>query len=246
MRQRTKLANILSAYRTLSSFVRESYQTRPPSLTAYNMFVKNNLRATDVFLDKREALAKACVVAEFNVSEGSLPPIETKASGDRLVTSLLLPVGFSIDETTTLGEVSSRLVGCNASLRYGDKISILYLMQARPPEGFDSGMPHAQLKLYEFVLEDDSRIPFYTLMDARLFRALNGYVGTDTQVGEGAVGYVHSRKTKRCTEYSTQSLALLPGTVLCRTTVLWRCPTLSLQLHPLLHLNVPSPQPALP
>ncbi|KAA6322528.1 hypothetical protein EZS27_027943, partial [termite gut metagenome] len=65
MRQRTKLANILSAYRTLSSFVRESYQTRPPSLTAYNMFVKNNLRATDVFLDKREALAKACIVAEF-------------------------------------------------------------------------------------------------------------------------------------------------------------------------------------
>ncbi|KAA6300042.1 MAG: hypothetical protein EZS26_003814, partial [Candidatus Ordinivivax streblomastigis] len=143
--------------------------------------------------------------------------IETKASGDRLVTSLLLPVGFSIDETTTLGEVSSRLVGCNASLRYGDRISILYMIQACPPEGFDSGMPHAQLKLYEFVLEDDSRIPFYTLMDARLFRALNGYVGTDEQVGEGAVGYVHSRKTKRCTEYSTQSLALLPGTVLCRT-----------------------------
>jgi hypothetical protein len=216
MRQRTKLANILSAYRTLSSFVRESYQTRPPSLTAYNMFVKNNQRATDVFLDKREALAKACVVAEFNVSEGTLPPIETKASADRLLTSLRLPVGFAINETTTLGEVSSRLVGCNASLRYGDRISILHMIQVRPSEEFGSCMPHAQLTLYEFFLEGDSRIPFYTLMDERLFRAVDGHVGTDAQVGEGAVGYVHSRKTKRCTEYSTQSLALLPGTVLCR------------------------------
>ncbi|KAA6331753.1 hypothetical protein EZS27_019672 [termite gut metagenome] len=56
-----------------------------------------------MFLDKREALAKACVVAKFNVSEGSLPPIETKASGDRLLTSLRLPVR-SIDETTTFKE----------------------------------------------------------------------------------------------------------------------------------------------
>jgi hypothetical protein len=75
MRQRNKLSNILSAYRILSFFIRESYQTRPPSLTAYNVFVKNNLKATEVFLDKREALAEALVVAEFTISEGTLPTI---------------------------------------------------------------------------------------------------------------------------------------------------------------------------
>jgi hypothetical protein len=170
-----------------------------------------------VFLDKGEALAEACVVAEFNVSEGTLPPIETTAFGDRLATSLQLPAGFSIDKTTTLGEVSACLVGCNTSLRYGDKISILYLMQVRPGRKVTFYMPHTELKLYEFVLEGDSRIPFYTLVDERLFRSVDGYVGTDDRVGEGAVGYVHSRKTKRCTEYSTQSLVLLPGTMLCRT-----------------------------
>jgi hypothetical protein len=180
------------------------------------MFVRNNLKTTEVFLDKREALAKACVVAEFNVSEGTLPPIETTASGGRLVTSLQLSEGFSIDETTTLGEVSCRLVGCNASLRYGDKISVLYMMQVSPDEEFGSNMPHTHLKLYEFILEDNSRIPFYTLVDERLFRSLDGRVCTDERVGEGAVGYVHSRKTKRAVQYSTQSLALLPGTVLCK------------------------------
>ncbi|KAA6349043.1 hypothetical protein EZS27_003530 [termite gut metagenome] len=218
MRQRTKLSNILSTYRILSSFVRESYQTRPPSLTAYNVFVKNNLKATEVFLDKGEALAEACMVVEFNISEGTLPTIETTVSGNRLVTSLQLPLGVSINEATTLGEVSFSLVGCNASLRYGDKISILYLMQVRPQREINFYMPHAELKLYEFVLKPDSRIPFYTLVDERLFRVKDGYIGTDEYVGEGAVGYyVHSRKTKRCTEYSTQSLVLLPGTVLCRT-----------------------------
>jgi hypothetical protein len=126
-------------------------------------------------------------------------------------------MGFSINETTTLGEVSACLVGCNASLRYGDKLSILYLMQVRPQKEVTFYMPHAELKLYEFVLEGDSRIPFYTLVDERLFRSVDGYVCTDEQVGEGAVGYVHSRKTKRAVLYSTQSLVLLPGTVLCRT-----------------------------
>ncbi|KAA6329897.1 hypothetical protein EZS27_021339 [termite gut metagenome] len=217
MRQRTKLSNILSAYRILSSFIRESYQTRPSSLTAYNMFVKNNLKVTEVFLDRGEALAEACVVDEFNISEGTLPTIGTTAFDNRLATSLQLPAGFSINETTTLGEVSACLVGCNASLRYGDKISILYLMQVRPQREVNFYMPHAELKLYEFVLEGDSRIPFYTLVDERLFRIREGYVCTDEQVGEGAVGYVHSRKTKRCIEYSTQSLVLLPDTVLCRT-----------------------------
>jgi hypothetical protein len=77
-------------------------------------------------------------------------------------------------------------------------------------------MPHTQLKGYEFVLEGDSRILFYTLVDERLFRSVEGRVCTDEQVGEGAVGYVHSRKTKRTVQYSTQSLVLLPGTVLCR------------------------------
>jgi hypothetical protein len=41
-------------------------------------------------------------------------------------------------------------------------------------------MPHAELKLYEFVLEGDSRIPFYTLVDERLFRVKEGHVCTDT------------------------------------------------------------------
>jgi hypothetical protein len=90
-------------------------------------------------------------------------------------------------------------------------------MQVRPQREINFYMPHAELKLYEFMLKGDSRIPFYTLVDEHLFRAKNGYVCTDEQVGEGAVGYVHSRKTKRCTEYSTQSLVLLPDTVLCHT-----------------------------
>ncbi|KAA6333323.1 hypothetical protein EZS27_018253 [termite gut metagenome] len=90
-------------------------------------------------------------------------------------------------------------------------------MQVRPQREVTFYMPHAELKLYEFVLEGNSRIPFYTLVDERLFRTKDGYVCTDEQIGEGAVGYVYSRKTKRCTEYSTQSLVLLPCTVLCHT-----------------------------
>jgi hypothetical protein len=55
MRQRTRLSNVVSAYNVLAPFVGESYETKLPGLTAYNMFIKNNLKVPELFLDKQEA-----------------------------------------------------------------------------------------------------------------------------------------------------------------------------------------------
>ncbi|KAA6308861.1 hypothetical protein EZS27_039547, partial [termite gut metagenome] len=165
MRQRSRISNVVSAYNILAPFVRESYETRLPGLTAYNMFVKNNLKTAEVFLDKREAMLRACVVSAFNVSLGTLAPVETAAAGSRLITSLCLPADFEISGTTTLGEVSVGLLACNASLRCGDKLSILYMRQVRPDRAVESYLPCAELKRYEFELDTHSRIPFYTLAD---------------------------------------------------------------------------------
>ncbi|KAA6328364.1 hypothetical protein EZS27_022733 [termite gut metagenome] len=52
-------------------------ETRLPGLTAYNIFVKNNLKATEVFLDKQETTLEVCVITEFNVSMETLPSIDT-------------------------------------------------------------------------------------------------------------------------------------------------------------------------
>ncbi|KAA6336947.1 hypothetical protein EZS27_014938, partial [termite gut metagenome] len=91
----------------------------------------------------------------------------------------------------------------------------LYMRQVRPDRAVESYLPCAELKRYEFELDTHSRIPFYTLADESLFQAVEGRVGTGEHVGEGAVGYVWSRKTRKGTLYSTQSLVLLPGTTLC-------------------------------
>jgi hypothetical protein len=77
------------------------------------------------------------VVSAFNISYGTLPSIETVVEGNRLISSLHLPTSFTITENTTLEEISSGLVTSNASLRYGDKISVVYLQQVRPARGID-------------------------------------------------------------------------------------------------------------
>jgi hypothetical protein len=150
--QRAKLANVVTTYQLLSSFIREAYPRRPKNLSAYNLFIKENLSRTEVYLSKEEVAGKACVVAPYGISKGSLCPIEAVAQGDVLTTSLRVPRSFELTADTTTEEVSAALLAANPDLRRDDRITILHLIQ----DISLSGVPHITMKRYEFTLDLDS------------------------------------------------------------------------------------------
>jgi hypothetical protein len=216
MAQRAQLSNLISTYRILSAFIKEkAYPFKPKTQKAYNLFIKQNLGRIKVYLDKTEAEAKACVVAPYNLSMGSLMPIEIKAKADRMITSLRVPESFPITDTTTTGEVSLALINVNEFICCNDCLTVIHLVQTFVAIE-ETIIPYIIPRLYEFIIKPTSQIPFYTLMPASLFRVNEGYIGTDSGIETGGMAYILSRKMENKADISTQSVVLTPDNVTYR------------------------------
>ncbi|KAA6324150.1 hypothetical protein EZS27_026488, partial [termite gut metagenome] len=111
--QKARFSNVVATYQLMAEFLRGAYEPKPHAVSYYNLFMKYNLSSVNVYLTKEEAAVKACVVAPYQVSHGTLPPIEISVQGNNLVSSLRLPQGFAITDATTFGNVSTALLSAN-------------------------------------------------------------------------------------------------------------------------------------
>ncbi|KAA6315026.1 hypothetical protein EZS27_034452, partial [termite gut metagenome] len=96
--QKARFSNVVAAYQLMAEFLRGAYEPKPHAVSFYNLFMKYNLGSVSVYLTKEEAALKACVVAPYQVSHGTLSPIEMSVQGNNLVSSLCLPQGFAITD----------------------------------------------------------------------------------------------------------------------------------------------------
>ncbi|KAA6332413.1 hypothetical protein EZS27_019077 [termite gut metagenome] len=207
MGQRVQLTNILGCYQLLRPFLKEAYEKKPDGLNYYNLFIKNNLGKVKAYLSKKEAAVKACVVAPYQISEGTLPAVGMRAQGKGLVSSIRLPKSFRMTEEMTVGKVSKAILSANRAMHKGDKLSIIHLAQSVYP---DDGMPYVRQCLYEFELNPASGEVFHEQMPPSLFDAVNGYAGTGEGLETGGVAYVWSRRKGDKVCVSTQSIVLTP------------------------------------
>jgi hypothetical protein len=145
---------VAAAYKVLERFVIGTFEEQSRKLSYYNLFIKYNVGGPKVYFTKSEAKAKACVVAPYQLSEGSLPPIGMVPQGSVLVSSIRLPQGFDITDTTTVGEVPIALLQQNPDMKQGDQLSFLHIVQTVTGE---KNIPHALLRLHELVLNPDIR-----------------------------------------------------------------------------------------
>ncbi|KAA6307722.1 hypothetical protein EZS27_040606, partial [termite gut metagenome] len=150
---------------------------------------------------------KACVVAPYQVSHGTLSPIEMSVQGNNLVSSLCLPQGFAITDATTFGNVSTALLSANSFLHNGDQLSIVHLLQSFS----DFGIPHTSMKLHKIIIDPSDNIPFRVLIPQSMFQIVNGRAGTDANAEAGGIAYVLSRRSENKLHVSTQPIVLTPG-----------------------------------
>ncbi|KAA6331272.1 hypothetical protein EZS27_020097 [termite gut metagenome] len=123
---RIQFSNIASTYQTMAAFFDGAYTPKPHLVNNYNLLLKYNLNKAPVYFTMSEAEAKACVVAPYKVTQGTLRPIKLEVRGDMLISSIRSPEGFSITEdVTTLGEVSRALLSVNMYMKEGIKYLFL-------------------------------------------------------------------------------------------------------------------------
>ncbi|KAA6340776.1 hypothetical protein EZS27_011378 [termite gut metagenome] len=206
--QQMQFSHIANVYTILKRFVIGTFEEKSRKKSYYNFFMKYNLGGPRVYLTKSEATVKACVVAPYTISQGSLQSIEMTQSAGMLVTSIRLPQGFDITATTTVGEVSLALIKQNASMQKGDQLSLVHLVQTITGE---KNIPRVLLRLHEFVLNPASQTIFYDQIPKALFTVNGGYVSTDANAEAGGIAYVLSRREGSKLLVSTQTITLTPG-----------------------------------
>ena len=202
MRQRTKWGNVVQMYKGIAPLINYGYEAKPVGCSDYNMFMKANMKSSDIYLTRQEVAGGGCIAAPYQLTQGTLPSIVVSGEGDNARTDIKLGE-LTIDENTTVKDFAMAVVSNNADYDFGDQISFFDVLQR---VNAVTGIPYCQFLATNVVLDKASEVKLLDLVSKYGFATVDGYLGHQEGEGAGVFGWVHSRKSANKTLVSTQAL----------------------------------------
>lgn len=120
--QRIRLAGVVNLYKAISAFEKKAWEGKPANVSDYNMFVKKNLSAGNVYFTKEQASLGAAYPMRCLVAQGSMSPIALTWITENIVSDLSLGQ-FTIESQASVGELSAAIIANNYGYKQGDKIT---------------------------------------------------------------------------------------------------------------------------
>lgn len=151
MGQRVKWANLVAFYRANSGWMPKAFENKKATQSDYNKFMSLNASRSRIYLTKDQARQGACVVDSYQVSDGSLQPVDIFPSGEDWVTNIFLTGLGDLDESTTVAAFSQAAISSNPGLRSGDQLSFIRVTQLN---NNTTGIPYIQVRAYELILNE--------------------------------------------------------------------------------------------
>ena len=203
MRTRTRFTNIIQMYRGIRPLLNYGFESKPKTLSDYNMFMKLNMQRTPIYLTKQAVSGGACIATAYQISQGSLPAIVVTGTGQSGVTDIRLG-SLDITSNTTVAQFSTKVVENNADYRYGDQISFFLVKQMVNAE---TGIPYCQFSAAKVILDaaNEDKLADVT-GSSHGFASVDGKLGHSGNDGDCAYAWVHTRKSDGKTLVSSQSL----------------------------------------
>lgn len=196
MEQRVKLANLVNFYRISKPWIAKAFETKKSTQSDYNMLVKLNINNNPVSLTKGEAAAAACVVAPYQVSQGSLAPITFVKNEENggYVSSICL--GNEEASLESWGAISTAILENTPGIVEGMQLSFIRYTQQM---NSDTNTPYVVMTKYEAIIDptsEDPEFPFpqdvfdFFAVDGKLYLAVidNGNDGGFAMVWSHTVG----------------------------------------------------------
>lgn len=204
---RSRLANIVNFFRVIAAIEARAWQNKPANTSDFNMLSKFNLAASPIFLTKQEAQARACVIAPYEVSRGSLPALTQVFDTAGFCLGVKVGDAFNFAQNT-IGALSEVIIANNAEWRNGDKLS-LALLNHQYVEVAGLQVPKANVMYIELTLD---------VADQKSLTSIPGWalaafaVDTDGMMCSAfacaAAFAIHSRKVNGILETSAQSIIM--------------------------------------
>ena len=199
-RQRTKWGNVVQMYKGICPLINYGFESKPVGCSDYNMFMKTNMKLTDIYLTREEVAGGGCIAAPYQLTRGSLPAIVVTGSADKARTDIKLG-SLKIDASTTVKDFSAAVVTNNPDYDYGDQISFFDVLQR---VNAVTQIPYCQFIATNVVLDKTSEVKLLDLVSKYGFATVDGYLGHVEGEGNGVYAWVHSRKDSGKTLVSTQ------------------------------------------
>lgn len=217
MEQRVKLANVVGVYRANKNWMAGAFEDKKQNESDYNAFVRANLANSLVATSKSQAAAGAAVVAPYKVTSGSLPGVEHVVDGTEVQTNLYLGE-LTINQTTSVAELSRALITNNNGIREGMQLSLIINLQQQAQE---TGIPYIVVRAYEMIINssDASLVSeFFPGITLTATSAESPALALGVSLlGAGAACFILSETSAGKTRVSTQSLVAF-GTNLAYAT----------------------------
>ena len=202
MRQRTKWGNVVQMYKGICPLINYGFESKPLGCSDYNMFMKANMKTSDIYLTREEVAGGGCVAYPYQLTQGTLPSIVIVGSGENVRTDIKLG-DLKIDAETTVKDFAMAVVSNNADYDFGDQISFFDVLQR---VNAVTGIPYCQFLATNVMLDKTSEVKLLDIVSKYGFATVDGYLGHIEGEGDGVYAWVHSRKSSAKTLVSTQTL----------------------------------------
>lgn len=150
MTQRVRWANLVNLYRANKSWMKYAFETKKPNQSDYNKFMSLNVASSNIFLPKDIAAAGGCVVQAYQITQGSLPTIETipLMEGSMWASNIILPDAADLS-SMTVAQFAEAVLPNNPGMQEGDQLSFIRMTQMT---NVYTGAPYVIVRKYEVIL----------------------------------------------------------------------------------------------
>lgn len=212
--RRVMLSNLVNAYKAGEGWMKAAFETKKAGQSDYNRFVSLNLNRSRIALTKEQAANGSCVIAQYDVSEGTLPSIVLNKMGDRHWSTNIALGTLQIDANTTVAEFSEAVISNNAHILAGMQITYVSYMQTIDDV---TGFPRVICTPYELTLDVNSQELLNDYLPVSFAAASIGsqskFLGTGATLADGAFAYILSSRVGGKIKVSSQRLQLVMNSI---------------------------------
>lgn len=214
MIRRIMWGNLVNIYKAIKSWQQKAYDTKAIGQTDYNLFMKLNIPMASVGVTKAACEQGFAVFENYQVSKGSLPPVnyQLSAQNDDIITNIVYE--SAILATTTVGEFAAEIIAKNPQFQAGDNIAFIFF---RNHQYIGAEWPYAYSVYTEVTLNtaDTSILMDIPEIGQRLIEGPDNLLHVDidapTPGGEPEVegiAIIHTRKVSGQLFVSSQSILM--------------------------------------
>lgn len=203
---RAQWGNLVRFWQSFRGLDRPSFEGANLNVSHFNLFMRANINAVQVYLTKEEVRLGACIVAPYRVSEGSLPSIQLRSPQvGSYVTSIQLGE-LVIGSSTNIKQFSEAVLVNNNDFEVGDQITVFLAFQVLDE---NVNLPRCLQLSYKVTLDtSDDVTPLYDVIPSSVVTSVDGTLAFVAN-GDAGVAVVKSRKTSDSeTLVSTQSFVV--------------------------------------